>query len=185
MPFEVLETFLDNVKIITPNVFPDNRGVFFESFKESDYCSMGITEHFVQENHSISNKHVIRGLHFQKEPYAQGKLVQVAQGCIYDVVVDFNPSSETYKRWFGIMLSELNKKLLWIPPGYAHGFSVVSESAHVIYKCTKEYNPDAEDGIIYNDKELNINWFIQNPIVSQKDLLLPSLKSVNKLEDFI
>jgi dTDP-4-dehydrorhamnose 3,5-epimerase len=184
MPFSHTTTSLEGVLVITPITFSDSRGIFFESFKKSDYQAMGIDQEFVQENQSFSHGNVIRGLHFQKGEHAQGKLVQVVQGCIYDVAVDFNSKSPTYKQWFGIMLSDLNKKLLWIPAGYAHGFSVISESASVVYKCTKEYNADSEAGIRYNDKTLNINWFIQNPIVSKKDLELPSLNELALRERF-
>lgn len=184
MPFLHTTTSLKGVLVITPKTFTDSRGLFFESFKKSDYIEMGIEKDFVQENQSFSYKNVIRGLHFQKGKHAQGKLVRVVQGCVYDVIADVDRNSPTYKQWFGVMLSELNKKLVWIPEGYAHGFSVISENASVVYKCTQEYHPDAESGIRYNDKNLNINWFVENPIVSKKDLELPSLNQLTLQEGF-
>ena len=162
------ETSLDNVKIITPQIHEDIRGFFLESFNKKKFEEAGIDFDFVQDNHSRSEKNVLRGLHFQKTS-KQGKLVRCTSGTVYDVAVDINKDSETFGKYFGIELSEYNKKMLWIPPGYAHGFCVLSKYADFQYKCTDFYDPNDEGGLLWSDEIVDIPWPIKNPIVSLKD----------------
>jgi dTDP-4-dehydrorhamnose 3,5-epimerase len=171
---KITQTPLDGVILIEPDVYGDNRGFFKESFQEKRYKDIGINHKFVQDNISRSHKGVLRGLHFQKNN-PQGKLVSCINGSVYDVAVDINANSKTYGEHFGVLLSSSNHLQLWIPPGYAHGFCVVSDTADFYYKCTDFYNPDDECGVIWNDLNLNIKWPIDNPNVSKKDLDLPSL----------
>lgn len=178
MPFRFHRLEISDLILIEPVVFGDNRGFFFEFYKRSDFLKAGITEEFVQDNHSCSLKGVLRGLHFQKEPEAQGKLIRCIKGEIFDVAVDIRRDSPTFGRWVSVILSEENKKMLYIPPGFAHGFQVLSDMAEVIYKTTKEYSPQHEAGIIWNDPQLNINWPIKEPILSKRDMEWPSLNSI-------
>ncbi len=154
----------------------DGRGFFMETYKESDFVSNGITERFVQENHSRSKKGVLRGLHYQKDPMAQGKLVRCVRGSIFDVAVDIRRGSPTYGKWAGFILSEENKDMLYIPRGFAHGFCALEDDSEIIYKCTKEYSPENEAGIIWNDSTIGIDWPIDNPILSPKDINHPILE---------
>ncbi len=166
----VIMTKIPDVLIFEPKVFGDERGFFFESYnKENFQENTGIDSDFVQDNHSLSSRGVLRGLHYQiKHP--QGKLVRVTSGEVYDVAVDLRSSSATYGKWVGVMLSADNKRQLWIPEGFAHGFLVTSEKAEFLYKTTDYYAPEYERCIHWNDKELNINWPLDgNPIVSDKD----------------
>ena len=179
---KIVNTNLPGVLIIETAKYDDNRGFFTETYHQENYESYGIPGfnlNFVQDNHSFSVKNVLRGLHFQlKRP--QGKLVSVINGHVFDVAVDVNPSSKTFKQWFGIDLTSDNGKQLWIPPGYAHGFCVISESANFVYKCTEFFDPELDIGLNWNDPELNINWPIKNPILSEKDRSLPLLEEVTK-----
>ncbi|MCX8028039.1 MAG: dTDP-4-dehydrorhamnose 3,5-epimerase [Thermodesulfovibrionales bacterium] len=175
MPFKFTRLSLDGVVLIEPVVFSDERGFFLETYKASDFISAGITEGFTQENHSRSFKNVLRGLHYQIHPYAQGKLVRCISGEILDVAVDIRRDSKDYKRWFSEILSAQNCKMLYIPPGFAHGFLVLSETADVVYLCTKEYSPTHDRGIIWNDPDIAIDWGITQPILSKKDASLPRL----------
>lgn len=179
---KVIETGIKGLLIIEPKIFEDQRGYFFESYNKQKFLNNNININFVQDNQSKSDYGVIRGLHYQQEPYAQTKLVRVLDGEIYDIAVDLRPQSSTFGQWFGINLSSDNKKQLFIPAGFAHGFSVLSKVAVVFYKCDKFYEPSAERGIIYNDKSLNINWNIpeKNIIVSSKDASLPSFEISKK-----
>jgi len=163
--------------VVEPRVFTDDRGYFFESFKESEYKRAGIVGPFVQDNHSQSTRGVIRGLHFQRAPHAQGKLVRVVVGAAWDVVVDLRPGSATYGRWFGLELSAENRKMLYVPPGFAHGFLTLTEVAEFLYKCTAEYHRESEGGIRWDDPELAIEWpRLDVPFtVSEKDAALPFL----------
>lgn len=176
MPFKFIEFEIPGLILIEPVVFTDGRGFFLESYKYSDFFEAGIREQFVQDNHSMSVKGVLRGLHFQKEPSSQGKLIRCIRGEIFDVAVDIRPDSPTFGRWVSIILSEDNKKMLYIPPGFAHGFQVLSDVAEVLYKATKEYSPDLEGGIVWNDPTLAIPWPIQEPVLSERDRNWPSLK---------
>lgn len=165
----LIQTKLLGCFIIEPNVFGDDRGFFLETFHVSRYEKMlGISSPFVQDNYSRSSKHVLRGLHFQKTKQ-QGKLVRVVRGEVYDVAVDIRRESPTFGQWESIILSEENKKQVWIPPGFAHGFLVLSESADFEYKCTDYYEPSDEGSILWNDPDLNIPWPIEKPLISEKD----------------
>ena len=176
MPFRFQRLEIPEVVLIEPKVFADGRGFFMETYKLSDFSEFGIKEPFVQDNHSHSVKGVLRGLHYQNPPKAQGKLVRVVRGEIYDVAVDIRKGSPTYGKWIGVVLSEENKLMLYVPPGFAHGFCVLSEVAEVVYKCTEEYDPVAEAGIIWNDPEIGIKWPIEAPILSEKDSKWPRLR---------
>ena len=178
MPFEFVKQEIPDVLLIKPKVFEDERGFFFEMYKSSDFKSH-IPFDFVQENYSFSKKGVIRGLHYQKNPYEQGKLVSCIKGSIFDVVIDIRKNSPTYGKFITAILSEKNKYLLWIPPGFAHGFLALEDSV-VLYSCTKEYVSQSEASIIWNDSDIAINWPITNPILSQKDALAPNLKESEK-----
>jgi dTDP-4-dehydrorhamnose 3,5-epimerase len=167
---KVTETALPGVLILEPRVFRDLRGFFLESYNEKTMAEAGIREHFVQDNHSFSERNVIRGLHYQVRP--QGKLVRVVTGEILDVIVDLRRSSPTFGVWNGVNLSESNQQMVWIPPGFAHGFCVLSEGAHVLYKATDFYDPEGERTIAWNDPALNIDWRLTDPpTVSAKDSL--------------
>lgn len=173
----IIETRLPGVCIIEPKVHGDARGFFLESFHVERYRAAGITLPFVQDNHSRSRRGVLRGLHAQ-QPHPQGKLVRVSRGAVFDVAVDIDPRSPTFGQWVGVELSDVNHRQLWIPPGYAHGFQVLSESADFEYKCTDYYHPEAETGVIWNDPDLRIDWPIRDPILSPKDLELPTLAEI-------
>ncbi len=175
---KIIETRLPELIIIEPKVFEDDRGYFYESYNEDTFRQLGLKFKFVQDNQSLSSYGVIRGLHYQLNPYAQTKLVRVLQGRIFDVAVDLRKNSDTFGKSFGIELSAENKKQLLVPRGFAHGFSVLSESAVVFYKCDSLYNKKAERGINPFDDSLHINWRIEkeNAIISEKDKLAPELK---------
>lgn len=173
----VEDVFIKDLKVVKPSVFEDDRGFFYESYNKERYIANGITADFVQDNLSKSQKGVVRGLHFQKPPYAQGKLVKVIKGAVLDVAVDLRPSSETYGQHFSILLSEENKTQLYIPPGFAHGFSTLEENTIFSYKCTNNYHKESEDAIIWNDETLNIDWKIESPIISDKDKMAGSFKN--------
>lgn len=177
---EIIKTEIPNLLIIKPKLFEDQRGYFFESYNEKQFQTNGINTKFVQDNQSFSLHGTIRGLHYQLAPYAQTKLVRVLQGKIFDVAVDIRENSPTFGKWFGQELSSENKLQLLIPQGFAHGFSVISETATVLYKCDNLYNKKSERGINYLDKQLNINWEIDKDkiIVSSKDNILPALENV-------
>lgn len=161
---------LNGIYIIEPDVYGDERGYFFESFSKEKYRDAGINSDLLQDNISSSVKGTLRGLHLQTGEFAQGKLCQVISGRVLDVAVDVRPGSETFGKYFSIELSGANHRQIWIPDGFAHGFSVLSEEAVFLYKCTNYYNKKSETSILYNDPELGIDWKINNPIVSEKDL---------------
>lgn len=166
---KVIDTAIHDVKIIEPKVFGDERGFFLETFEKKRYQEMlNISLDFVQDNHSRSTKDVLRGLHFQKiNP--QGKLVRVVSGAVFDVAVDIRPDSKTYGKWVGVELSAENKNQLWIPPGLAHGFCVLTDTADFEYKCTDYYYPEHEGCLLWNDEEVGIEWPVTNPKLSEKD----------------
>ena len=168
---QVSKTPIDGLLIIEPKIFADPRGMFYEVYSESRYEEHGIPC-FVQDNHSISKKGVVRGLHYQVNP-GQSKLVRVTRGEIFDVAVDIRKQSPTYGKWWGLSLSETNNFQLYIPIGFAHGFCVLSESAEVLYKCSDYYSPENERGILWNDPELAIDWPVKDPILSGKDAVYP------------
>lgn len=175
---KVTDTKIPDIKIIEPTVFGDERGFFFESFNHKRFEEVtGLDVTFVQDNHSKSNKGVLRGLHYQLPPHAQGKLVRVVQGEVFDVAVDVRKSSTTFGQWVAETLSAENKKQLWIPEGFAHGFLTLSDTAELLYKTTGYYNKESEKAIIWNDTTLNIDWFLFEEIalnLSQKDQSSPS-----------
>jgi len=171
----VVKTKLHDCVVIEPKVFGDDRGFFLETFQTQRYAELvGITLPFVQDNHSRSSKAVLRGLHYQKTK-PQGKLVRVVKGEVYDVAVDIRQGSPTFGQWEGVILSEENKTQFWIPPGFAHGFLVLSDTADFEYKCTDYYDPSDEGSIIWDDPDLNISWPIKYPQLSDKDLNAPRL----------
>jgi dTDP-4-dehydrorhamnose 3,5-epimerase len=171
---KIEKTDLPGVLVLTPKVFGDERGFFLESFNKREFQQAGIEQEFVQDNHSKSTQGVVRGLHYQKK-FPQGKLIRVIQGEVLDVIVDIRRGSPTFSRWISILLSAENKKQVWIPGGLAHGFAVISETAELCYKATDYYHPEDEAGIRWNDLQLNINWQVKNPLLSEKDRQLPFL----------
>lgn len=175
MSFEFRQLSLSGVILITPRVFEDARGFFVETYKQSEFAANGISDNFIQDNHSKSSKNVLRGLHYQKDPKAQGKLVRCVSGEIFDVAVDIRKGSQTFGRWVGEVLSAENKKMLYVPPGFAHGFLVLSDTAEIIYKTTQEYSPENDRGIRWDDPDIAINWGVSQPLVSEKDAKQPLL----------
>lgn len=179
---EVTKTRVDGVLLIKPKVFGDERGYFVETYQKERYSEIGITHPFVQDNHSMSRRGILRGLHYQTK-HPQGKLVMVSLGAVFDVAVDIRPDSPTFGKWFGAILSQENQHQLWIPPGLAHGFLVLSDIAHFHYKCTDFYDPKNEASILWNDSELNIEWpFAEDVVLSQKDMNALSFKSAVQLK---
>ena len=166
---EFIRTSINDVIIVKPKIFEDSRGYFYESFNEKLFLENFNEVNFVQDNQSLSQKDVLRGLHFQNPPYAQGKLVRVIKGAVLDVVVDIRKKSPTYGHNFTVELNEINKLQLWIPTGFAHGFLTLENDTIFSYKCTNYYNKDSEDCIFWNDADLNINWNVSNPLISDKD----------------
>lgn len=176
--FKFIKTNIDGVYIIEPQVFGDARGYFYESYKKSDFDSAGLYYCFVQDNQSKSKKGVLRGLHYQKK-YPQAKLVRVLDGEVFDVAVDLRKNSQTYGKWIGAILSSDNKRMLMIPKGFAHGFLVLSDFATFAYKCDEVYHPEDEEGIIWNDPTIGIEWPIcEELLLSEKDKLNRTLKEL-------
>lgn len=167
---EILETHIKDLLIIKPKVFEDARGYFFESYNEGVFKKHGIVSNFIQDNQSLSNRGVLRGLHFQAPPHDQGKLVRVINGAVLDVAVDIRKNSPTYGQHVAIELTEENKTMFFIPPGFAHGFLTLRDKTIFSYKCTNLYNKASEGTVLWNDKDININWNIQNPLLSEKDI---------------
>jgi dTDP-4-dehydrorhamnose 3,5-epimerase len=177
---DVIKTKLPGVVVIEPKVFGDERGFFLETFQAERYRELaGIELEFVQDNHSRSAKGVLRGLHFQKTK-PQGKLVRVVSGEVFDVAVDINPDSPTYGQYESVVLSDTNKRQFWVPPGYAHGFLVLSETADFEYKCTDYYDPSDEGSLIWNDVDVGIDWPIDAPKLSDKDAVALTLKQLRE-----
>lgn len=166
---EIVKTEIKDLLIIKPKVFEDERGHFFESYNQNIFSNLGINVNFVQDNQSLSGKNVLRGLHFQNPPFAQAKLVRVIKGSVLDVAVDIRKNSPTYGKHVSIELSEKNKTMFYIPEGFAHGFLTLEDNTIFTYKCTNFYNKESEGCILWNDSELNINWNVNNPIISDKD----------------
>ena len=173
---EIIKTPLEGLLVIKPKIFGDDRGYFFESWSKQSFAKVGLDLDFVQDNQSLSSKGVLRGLHFQNPPYAQGKLVRVIKGAVLDVALDIRKNSPTYGQYFSVELSEKNKTIVWIPPGFAHGFVALKDNTIFSYKCTGVYNKESEEALLWNDKDLNINWEINNPLVSEKDLVAGNFK---------
>lgn len=180
---KIIETDIDGVLVIEPDFFPDARGFFFESYNKKKYEDAGLNFNFVQDNISKSQKGTIRGLHYQVGEFAQGKLCQVITGSVLDVAVDIRFGSPTLGKHFSVELTGENHKQIWIPPGFAHGFSVLEDDTIFSYKCTAFYSKKDERAIIYNDADLNIDWKVEKPNVSEKDLLAARFKEIG--EDFI
>ena len=186
--FKKIETSIDGVYVIEPTVYGDHRGYFMETYSDEEFAEIGLNYKFVQDNQSKSRKGVLRGLHFQKEN-TQAKLVRCIKGEVFDVAVDLRPGSATYGKWEGVILSEENKKMFMIPRGFAHGFLVLSEEAEFTYKCDDVYNPNAEGGLAWNDKDVNIDWplgdmKIDDLLTSEKDAKWPSLEELRKTDLF-
>jgi len=176
---EIIKTPLEGLLIIKPDVFEDERGYFFESFNQEKFLKAGLDLNFVQDNESKSKKGVLRGLHYQAPPFAQGKLVRVMRGSVLDVAVDIRKGSATYGKWESIVLTGANKLMYWIPAGFAHGFATLEDDTIFFYKCTQAYNKGAEGSVLWCDEELNINWGIVEPVISEKDKISP------KFRDFV
>lgn len=179
MPFSFKLLSIPEVILIEPKVFPDDRGYFLETFKSSDFLSNNIPNKFVQDNLSFSRKNVIRGMHFQREPKEQGKLVSVIKGRVIDVAVDIRKESPTFMKWIAVELNDSQNAMLYIPAGFAHGFLSLTEEVYLLYKCTNEYDPIADSGIRWNDPDIGIAWPINNPVLSEKDQRLPYLKDLD------
>lgn len=178
---KIEKTPIEGLLIITPDVFEDERGYFYEIWNEKKFHDAGLNLKFVQDNQSFSKRGVIRGLHFQKEPFAQGKLVRVVKGRVLDVAVDLRKNSRTYKKWFSIILDDENKKIFWIPEGFAHGFLAL-EDATFQYKVTNPYHKESDTGIRWNDPDICVDWQLEEygiaPIISEKDANLPFFKKI-------
>jgi len=176
----VRETGIEGLLVLEPRVFEDSRGYFFESYQQRELARHGMKYTFIQDNQSRSSFGVIRGLHYQKEPHTQAKLVRVTEGAILDVAVDIRPGSSTFGLWFGIELSADNFLQLMIPGGFAHGFSVLTDHATLLYKCDQYYHPQSESGIRFDDPDLQIDWKIEpdRMVISEKDRLLPYFKQL-------
>ena len=179
MPFRFTRLSIPEVILIEPLVFRDQRGFFMETYKRSEFAAEGITETFVQGNHSKSFRGTLRGLHYQKYPKAQGKLVRALSGEIHDVMVDLRLGGPTYGKWVAMTISAEDKKMLYVPGGFAHGFCVISEEAEVLYSATEEYAPDCEAGVVWNDPDLKIEWPIAEPRLSNRDRAWPRLKDAD------
>ena len=183
MGFEFERQEIEDVILVKPKVFGDNRGFFMESYKQSEFEQNGIKNVFIQDNHSKSTKGVLRGLHYQAAPYAQAKLVRCSKGRIYDVAVDIRPESKTFGKYVKVELSEDNKYMLFLPRGFAHGFVALSDEVELLYKADNEYAPNHDRGVLWSDKDINIDWEIDfEPILSEKDKKQPTLKEINKKE---
>ena len=172
---KVIETGFEGLILFKPRLHQDERGAFYESWRHEDYKKRGIREDLIQDNVSISKKNVIRGLHFQKD---QGQIVTITWGTIFDVVVDIRPESKTYKKYFSILLDAKDPQQLYMPPGFAHGFCVLSDIAIINYKCTQYYNPNDEGGIVWNDPSIGIDWPVESPVISQKDQFFGALDQI-------
>ncbi len=179
MPFTFQQMKIPDVILIEPKIYTDTRGYFTETYKRSEFIENGINENFVQDNWSHSMKGTLRGLHFQKQPKAQAKLVMVLKGEVFDVAVDIRKGSSTYGKWVGLNLSEKKAQMLYIPAGFAHGFCVLSDEADFVYKVSDEYSPELDSGILWNDPDIDIDWPITDPLLSAKDMALPLLKDAD------
>lgn len=176
---EIKKTPLEGLLIIQPAVFEDERGYFFESYNKKKLFDAGLNYEFVQDNQSLSQKGVLRGLHWQNPPFDQGKLVRVIKGAVLDVAVDIRKNSSTYGQHYKIELTEKNKIMFWLPPGFAHGFLALEDDTIFFYKCTNLYNKESEDSLIWNDPDLNIKWGIENPLLAPKDLQAKNFKDLD------
>ena len=173
---EIIKSHIPDVLVIKPKIFEDPRGYFYESFNAAIFKQHGVDVTFVQDNQSLSQKNVLRGLHFQSPPHAQGKLVRVIKGAVLDVVVDIRKNSPTYGEHFALELNEKNKTQLWVPEGFAHGFLTLEDNTIFSYKCSNYYNKPSEDCILWNDKDIGIKWGVNEPLLSEKDKVGKPLK---------
>ena len=176
MPFRFTSLEIDGLVLVEPEVFTDTRGSFMETYRYSVFAAFGIKERFLQDGHSRSTKDVLRGLHYQRHPKAQGMLVRAVVGEIFDVAVDIRVGSSTYGRWVSQRLSAANRRMLYVPPWCAHGYCVTSDEAEILYKMTSEYSPELEGGVVWNDPQVAIRWPTDKPHLSTKDSLLPPLR---------
>jgi dTDP-4-dehydrorhamnose 3,5-epimerase len=184
MPFSFKALSIPDVILVEPRVFPDDRGYFLETFKSSDFDSAKIPVQFLQDNFSCSRKDVIRGLHYQKDPKAQGKLVSVLSGRVWDVAVDIRPQSPTFLKWTAAELNDENHAMLYMPPGFAHGFLALTDDVHLLYKCTCEYDPHLDTGIRWNDPDIAIPWPVDRPVISEKDGNLPLIREIRPFKNY-
>jgi dTDP-4-dehydrorhamnose 3,5-epimerase len=175
---EVKQTPISGLLIIQPDVFRDQRGYFFESYNREKFTKAGVNAEFLQDNQSLSAKGILRGLHFQNPPFAQGKLLSVVKGAVLDVAVDIRKNSDTYGKYFSLVLSEENKTMFWIPEGFAHGFLSLQDNTIFTYKCTQLYHKGSEGSLRWNDPDLNINWNVSDPVISEKDSEAPYFKDL-------
>ena len=177
MPFTFEKSPLEGVIVVIPKQFGDERGFFMETYQRDEFVEAGIDIEFVQDNHSLSSKGVLRGVHYQRAPHAQAKLVRVTHGSVWDVAVDMREGSKSFGEWFGVELSAENHKMLYVPKGFGHGFLTLEDNTHFLYKCSDNYSPECEGGVIWSDETLNIEWPIDGikPIISAKDVDLPRL----------
>jgi dTDP-4-dehydrorhamnose 3,5-epimerase len=180
MPFKFERMDIPDLVLIKAHTFSDDRGYFLETYKYSEFAENGINDNFLQDNFSHSTHGVLRGLHFQKEPHAQAKLVKVLRGAIFDVAVDIRPNSPTFGQWVGLKLTGQEHQMLYIPEGFAHGFCVISDEVDFVYKVSSEFAPDFDGGISWNDPEIGIKWPIETPQLSPKDAKLPVLADLEK-----
>lgn len=176
---EIVRAPINGVLLIKPKIWGDARGFFVETWQRDRYAEAGVPTDFVQDNHSRSRKNILRGLHFQKK-YPQGKLVSVSLGAVFDVVVDIRPESPTRGQWYGAILTDENQHQIWVPPGMAHGFCVLSDVAHFHYKCTEFYRPEDEGAIRWNDPDIAVAWPVTSPVVSAKDAAAPFWREINE-----
>ena len=182
--FKRIETGIEGLVVIEPKVFGDSRGFFMESYSKKDFAEIGIDLEFVQDNHSKSKKGVLRGLHFQTE-HAQGKLIRIVSGSVYDVAVDLRENSQTFGKWYGVLLTAENKKQLYIPPGFAHGFLTLDDNTESLYKCTDYYAPEFDSGILWNDSEIGIDWQLEKYGISESELMLSAKDKIQQtFEEF-
>jgi dTDP-4-dehydrorhamnose 3,5-epimerase len=184
MPFEFTETKLVDVILVTPKVFPDSRGSFWECYKKSDFAANGIADDFVQDNHSISHKNVVRGLHFQRPPQDQAKLVRCTAGVVFDVVVDIRCGSPTFGQWEGFTLSSDNRKILYVPTGFAHGFASLADNSELSYKVSQEFHAPSEGSVAWDDSDLKIDWPVDSPMISEADQGNPLLRQLPDVFQF-
>ena len=179
MPFSFKALSIPDVILVEPKVFSDDRGYFLESFKSSDFLLNHIPNYFVQDNLSFSKQNVIRGMHFQKKPKEQGKLVSVIKGRVLDIAVDLRKESPTFLKWIAVELNDKQHAMLYIPEGFAHGFLSLTEEVYLLYKCTNEYDPKFDAGIRWDDPDIGIEWPVNKPVVSEKDQHLPNFKHLD------
>ncbi|MGL5099570.1 MAG: dTDP-4-dehydrorhamnose 3,5-epimerase [Fusobacteriaceae bacterium] len=177
--FKIIDTGIEGLVVIEPTVFGDDRGFFMESYSRKDFIEIGINHEFVQDNHSKSKKGVLRGLHFQTE-HAQGKLVRVVSGSVYDVAVDLRKDSVTFGKWYGVLLTATNKTQFYIPPGFAHGFLTLEDNTEFLYKCTEYYAPEFDSGVLWNDTDIGVDWQLEKYGLTESELMLSAKDKIQQ-----